>query len=122
MRFVSVLRSVGFLASAIVLLAFAAEARADVPLDGSFVAGENCSAVQSIRKQSNPVALEAGHSYQIVAANKEPASHFLIIVPGAMPERRWAPVGCGKREGGQPMNQTTAPAPQPDNGQAQGGT
>ena len=121
MRFVLALRSACFLTFALVLLTFNPEARAEVPLDGSFVAGENCSAFQSIRKQSNPVALEAGHSYQIVAANKEAASHFLIIVPGATPERRWAPVGCGKREGGAPMNQATAPEPQPDSGQAQGG-
>ena len=47
-------------------------ARAEVPLDGSFVAGENCSAFQSIRKQSNPVRLETGHSYQIVAATRKP--------------------------------------------------
>jgi ribonuclease T2 len=119
MRFVSVLRSAGVATFALVLLALNREARAEVPLDGSFVAGENCSAFQSIRTRSNPVALEAGHSYRIVAANKEPASHFLIIVPGATPERRWAPVGCGKREGGAPMNQATAPEPQPDNGRAQ---
>jgi ribonuclease T2 len=119
MRFVSVLRSAGLLTFALVLLALNPDARAEVPLDGSFVAGANCGAFQSIRKQSNPVALEAGHSYQIVAANKEPASHFLIIVPGATPERRWAPVGCGKREGGEPMDQATAPEPQPDNSQAQ---
>jgi ribonuclease T2 len=75
-------------------------ARAEVPLDGSFVAGQNCSAFQSLRKQSNPVPLEAGHAYEIVAANKEAASHYLIVVPGATPERRWAPVACGTRTGG----------------------
>jgi ribonuclease T2 len=72
-------------------------AHAEVALDGSFVAGADCSAFQSIRKQSNPVKLEAGHAYQIVAGNKEAASHFLIIVPGATPARRWAPIGWGTR-------------------------
>jgi ribonuclease T2 len=120
MRFVSVLRSAGLLSFAFAFLTLNSVVRAEVPLDGSFVAGENCSAFQSIRKQSNPVALEAGHSYQIIAANKEPASHFLIVVPGATPDRRWAPVGCGKREGGQPMDQATVPAPQPGGTQSQG--
>ncbi|WP_119389782.1 ribonuclease T2 family protein [Taklimakanibacter lacteus] len=98
----------------------AASARAEVALDGSFVAGANCSAFQSIKKQANPVALEAGRSYQIVAGNKDAATHFLIIVPGASPERRWAPVGCGTRQGGEPMDQATAPEPKPDDGQVSG--
>ncbi|MGE0240216.1 MAG: ribonuclease [Parvibaculaceae bacterium] len=96
-------------------------AQAEVPLDGSFVADQDCSAVQSIRKQSNPVKLEAGHSYQIVAANKDAASHFLIIVPGAAPERRWAPIGCGKREGGGPRDDGTTAAPQSDDQPVQAG-
>ncbi len=100
MRLCSVLNGVGVLALAFGLLTPLQVARAEVPLDGSFVAGANCGAVQSIKKQSNPVALEAGHSYQIVAGNKQPATHFLIVVPGANPERRWAPVSCGTREGG----------------------
>lgn len=118
MRPGSIFKNVVFLVLA--LLTSFKDARADVPLDGSFVAGANCSAFQSLRKQSNPVALATGQSYQIVAANKQAASHFLIIVPGATPERRWAPVGCGKREGGQPMDEGTAAAPKTDDGTTQG--
>ena len=122
MRLYSVFKGAGLFVFFASLLTPVQDIRAEVPLDGSFVAGENCSAFQSIRKQSNPVRLETGHSYEIVAANKEAASHYMIIVPGATPERRWAPVGCGKRDGGQPMDQdqATVPAPQPDDGQAQG--
>jgi ribonuclease T2 len=100
MRPNSIFKGVVFLILVFSLLTPFKDARADVPLDGSFVAGVNCSAFQSIKKQSNPVPLEAGHAYQIVAANKEAASHYLIVVPGAVPERRWAPVGCGTRTGG----------------------
>ena len=114
MRLYSGFRVIGLLAVAIGLLISSPDVRAEVPLDGSFVAGPNCSAFQSIRKQSNPVQLEAGHAYQIVAGNKDAPSHFLIVVPGATPERRWAPIGCGKREGGQPMGEGTAPAPETD--------
>lgn len=118
MRLWPAFKGMGLLAFVVGLLTSQQATRAEVALDGSFVAGANCSAFQSIRKQSNPVALEAGHSYQIVAANKEAVSHFLIVVPGATPERRWAPIGCGKREGGQPMDQGTATAPEPDAGKA----
>ena len=119
MRLFSVFKGAVFFAFSVSFLTPVQEIRAEVPLDGSFVAGENCSAFQSIRKQSNPVRLESGHSYQIVAANKEAASHYMIIVPGATPERRWAPVGCGKRDGGQPVDQdqATVPNPQPDDAQ-----
>lgn len=103
MRLVSFSKIFVVLAGALGLAApFAA---ADVPLDGSFVAGQNCSAFQSIKKQSNPVSLTAGTSYQIVAGNKEPASHYLILVPGASPERRWTPVDCGTRSGGNTSTQ-----------------
>jgi ribonuclease T2 len=120
MRLYSVLKNVGLFALALCFLTLSQRAMAEVALDGSFVASANCSAFQSIRKQSNPVALEAGHSYQIVAANKEAASHFLIIVPGAKPERRWAPVSCGTREGGQAVDQGAAEAPKTDGGKTPG--
>jgi ribonuclease T2 len=105
----SVFKRVGVLAVALCLLTLSEDVLAEVALDGSFVAGANCSAFQSIKKQSNPVALEAGHTYQIVAANKEAASHYLIVVPGATPKRRWAPVGCGTRTGGTTGGGTSAP-------------
>lgn len=96
-------------------------AQAEVPLDGSFVAGQNCGAFQSIKKRSNPVLLAAGQSYQIVAGNKEPASHFLVVIPGASPERRWAPVDCGTRSGGAPMGEGSAAAPKPGKQAPSGG-
>lgn len=111
MRCVSFHKKIGLLVLALGLIAPFAVARAEVPLDGSFVAGQNCSAFQSIKKRSNPVPLAAGQSYQIVAGNKEPASHFLIVVPGASPDRRWAPVDCGSRSGGAPMGEGSAAAP-----------
>ncbi|BCH22287.1 ribonuclease T2 family protein [Mesorhizobium sp. L-8-3] len=77
------------------IMALSPSARAEVALDGAFTAGENCSAFQSLNKKSNPVPLEADRSYRIVAGNKQPPTHYLIIVPGAAPERRWAPVDCG---------------------------
>lgn len=116
MRLYSIFKGVGLFAFLFGFPVSLLQARAEVALDGSFIAGANCSAFQSIKKQSNPIALEAGQSYRIVAANKQDATHFLIIVPGANPERRWAPIGCGKREGGEPMGEGTAAAPETNEG------
>lgn len=92
-----ILRTLALLA---VIAAFSPSARAEVALDGVFTAGNTCRAFQSLRKQTNPVPLEAGRSYRIVAGNKEQPSHFLIIVPGVNPERRWVPIDCGTRAAG----------------------
>lgn len=119
MRLISSLRLFGCLTVALGLSTTTAGAEA--PLDGSFVAGQNCSAFQSIKKQSNPVPLTAGTSYQIIAGNKEPASHFLILVPGASPERRWAPVDCGTRSGGAPIGEGSAAKQKPDKQAPSGG-
>lgn len=91
------MRRLLFLVAFSFVMVLAQAARAEVALEGSFVAGENCVAVQSIRKQTNPIPLEGGRAYRIVAANKQTPTHFLIIVPGVDPERRWVPVGCGNR-------------------------
>lgn len=113
MRRMSFRKNFGFFVVVLGLAAPLDATQAEVPLGGSFVAGQNCSAFQSIKMRSNPVPLAAGQSYQIVAGNKEQASHFLIVVPGASPERRWAPVDCGSRSGGAPMGEGSAAAPKP---------
>ncbi len=101
----------GFRLLAVAVCSFVAAriAAAEVPLDGSFIAGAKCSAFQSLRKKSKPVPLKAGQAYKIVAANKVSASHYLIVVPGASPQRRWAPVGCGTRSGGTASEGKSAP-------------
>lgn len=87
---------------AIVLAALAARpvpAGAEVPLDGLLVAREACPALQSIRKATNPgdVRLEPGRAYGLVAKNRPAASHYLVEIEGAAPERRWVAVSCGER-------------------------
>lgn len=88
------------LLSAVLMLSLpAGAARAEVPLDGFFIAGEQCPALLSIRKGTNPgdARTEAGRAYELLAGNREKPSHYLIRVPGAEPERRWVDVGCGTR-------------------------
>lgn len=72
-------------------------AGAEVALSGEFTASQPCPAFQSISRQTNPgnVTLQPGTSYQLVAANKTPPTHFWIIVPGAEPNRRWVDIACG---------------------------
>lgn len=76
---------------------FGSPADADVPLTGNFLARTACPALQSFNKNTNPgnVALVPQQVYTLVSANKQPASHYLVLVPGADPERRWVPVDCG---------------------------
>jgi ribonuclease T2 len=90
-------RSLFFAAAAMVALS-AAEASAEVPLTGFFIAREACPALQSIRNTTNPgeVKTEPGKSYPMIAKNKPNASHYFIKVEGADPARRWVAVDCGE--------------------------
>jgi ribonuclease T2 len=92
-----------FLAHRLVLFALSlliiggAEAQ---PADSQlFVADRGCPATRSIAGDDPvaPAVLEAGRSYAFVSANKEPATHYQIVVPGAEPERRWVERACGRR-------------------------
>jgi ribonuclease T2 len=83
-----------------ILIAFwivAAPAQAEVALSGSFTASAPCPAYQSINRQTNPgnIRLEPGSTYDLVAANRTPPTHFWLIVPGAEPDRRWVEITCG---------------------------
>lgn len=102
---------------AVALAALSLPAAADVPMAGSFVAARACPAEQSFNRHTNPgnVQLAPNQSYPLVSANKTPASHYLLIVPGATPERRWVAVDCGTVGGAgtaaTPAPPVTVPAP-----------
>ncbi|WP_086470888.1 ribonuclease T2 family protein [Devosia lucknowensis] len=72
-------------------------ALAEVPLSGTLRATHACSAYQSISRGTNPgaVTLDTGSTYQVVAANKTPPTHFSVVIPGASPSRRWVEIDCG---------------------------
>lgn len=103
---------------AVVLLALvgfgATPALAETNLGGTFVATRACSALQSIRKNTNPgnVTLAAGTSYRLLGGNKVPPSWYWIVVPGATPDHRWVPAECGNVEAaGATASASAAPAP-----------
>ncbi len=108
---VAAMRTVLFAAALIVP---PATASAQVPMVGAFVAEATCPATPSIRDpDDNPgnVATQAGLSYELVGRNAVPGSHYLIIVPGAEPERRWVAYGCGRIEDEARQAAEAAPAP-----------
>lgn len=95
---------------ALLVASVAGAARADVKMSGAFVADAACPATQAIKSGKNPgnVSTEAGQSYQLLAGNKDTPTHYLILVPGADPERRWVKISCGHVSGG---SAATAPVP-----------
>ena len=70
---------------------------AQIPLKGYFIAANTCEAVQSIKKGTNPgnIHLVPDMSYELVAKNKEEATHYRIRVKHASPMERWVSASCG---------------------------
>ncbi|QPC92197.1 ribonuclease [Mesorhizobium sp. INR15] len=89
-------------------------AHADVKMSGSFVADAACPATQAIKNGKNPgnVSTDAGKSYELLAGNKDAPTHYLVLVPGADPERRWVKVSCGHVAGGSAATVPAAPSGQ----------
>jgi ribonuclease T2 len=78
-------------------LALSTSALAQVKLQGQFTATQDCPALLSIKKGTNPgeVTLTAGTSYRLLGKNKDAASYYWIEVPIANPTQRWVAVACG---------------------------
>jgi len=84
---------------------------AQTKLSGNFIAAQACPALQSIKKNTNPgnVTLTAGASYRLLGGNKQPATWYWIIVPGATPDYRWVPVAGGKLDAEAAASASAAP-------------
>ncbi len=89
-----------------------AAAWADEPMKGTFTAHQACSALVSIRKQSNPgnVQLVPEQGYRLLSANKPDPTYYRVEVDGVRPEQRWVPVGCGEVKPADGTAVTPAPA------------
>ena len=68
-------------------------------LDGYLLAIDECPAVISIRKQTNPdnAELVIGRGYELMGANKQAATHYQVRIEGLQSNRRWVEVDCGIR-------------------------
>jgi ribonuclease T2 len=98
-----------FLLASLLLAATAAPVLADEPMEGQFTATSACPALVSIRKDTNPGAVETepGTGYKLLARNRKKATHFRIEIPGATPPERWVEARCGKAAAAAPK--ATAP-------------
>ncbi|KQT50929.1 hypothetical protein ASG43_06685 [Aureimonas sp. Leaf454] len=74
-------------------------AKAQPVLDGFLRASKSCPATPAIRSDDNPggVVLTPGRTYRLLAENKADGSHYLLVTPGASPEKRWVEKTCGER-------------------------
>ena len=70
---------------------------AEIRMQGEFTAEQQCPALVSIRKQTNPdkVTLTPSRVYSVLAANAKLATHYRLRVPGARPRERWVAASCG---------------------------
>ena len=104
-----------FAAFAVLLLAIAllvpqpAFAQALFPTPKDFTVTRACNAVRSIRKGSEPVALNVGETYPALGTNKtREASHAYINVNG---DRKWVALNCGTFDDSTSV--PTPPQPEP---------
>jgi ribonuclease T2 len=72
--------------------------QATLPLKGYLIAQDECPALHSIRKGTNPgnVTLSKGVTYQVTGKNKANETHYLIKIEGEKISQRWVAVSCGK--------------------------
>jgi ribonuclease T2 len=84
-------------------------ASATIPLEGSLLAEQDCPAVVSIHRQTNPGShrLVVGREYLLLAKNRADATHYQVRIEGAEPSARWVAIGCGR------LLEPDAPAPGP---------
>lgn len=76
----------------------ASPSHATVPLDGYFIAEQDCPAFSSIKKKKNPGGIELvpERAYTVIGKNKSAATHYLLRLKNANPRDRWVAVSCGK--------------------------
>jgi ribonuclease T2 len=79
------------------VVAMSADAGAQIPRAGSFVARRACPAYRSFRDAANPgnVTTTVDRAYALRGQNAAVATHYLVDVPEASPRQRWVAVDCG---------------------------
>lgn len=102
-------------AAGAVLALLPGTAATEVALDGWFVAQRFCPAFQSIRRETNPGNIHTvpGRAYPMFAKNKDDATHYLLDVEDAEPNRRWVAVECGVHTVAVSGAVTPPPVPEP---------
>lgn len=83
----------------LILLAWPLAGQATIPLEGYFIAQDNCPAFHSIRKSTNPgnITLTPKMAYEVTGKNKPNATHYLIKIEDEdKPLQRWVSISCGQ--------------------------
>ncbi|HVW90996.1 MAG TPA: ribonuclease T2 [Devosia sp.] len=71
-------------------------AGAQVAMTGTFTAAKACPATTRIHNaKDDGTAVAAGQQYALAGANRTPPTHYLVVIPGASPDKRWVAIGCG---------------------------
>ena len=85
------------IALSLILASLPAAGRAEILIDGYFIAEESCAALHSIKNKTNlgDVHLIVDMAYEILSKNKSEVTHYRIVVKGASPKERWVPISCG---------------------------
>ena len=65
------------------------------PVQGIFVARQDCPATTGIKARPDGVSLKPGQRYAALGLNKPDGDHLQLRVPGARPEPRWVARTCG---------------------------
>lgn len=104
-------------AALVAIIAMGTAAGAQIPLQGSFVAGRACPAYRSFRDATNPghVTTTVGRSYPLRGKNAAVATHYLVEVAEASPSQRWVATECGVvgAAGNAPARPDPTRAPEP---------
>ena len=85
---------------------------AEIRIDGYLIAKEDCEALVSIRKHTNPdnIRLTINGVYEVISQNKADATHYRIRVDTARPPERWVAVACGNLLPGDPQATLSTPS------------
>ncbi len=90
---------------------------ADIPLDGYFIAQDNCPATTRIKVEEGvtpDARLTEDMTYELISKNKSAATHYRIQVKGVSPQERWVPISCGVIVDASCIGSKTDPDPGPN--------
>lgn len=80
---------------------------------GDFTATQDCPAVSSIKKGTNPGGIEvkAHQAYSAITLNKAGGDYVQVRISGASPEQRWVKLSCGELQDGGPKPEPAGSKP-----------
>lgn len=89
---------IGWLSLLITTFLYPVTGQATISIEGYFIAQDNCPALHSIKKGTNPgnITLSKGMAYEVIGKNKPNETHYLIKIEAQERLQRWVSASCGK--------------------------